>query len=109
MTGRFVSPNEMYDAAKRLQLGGRDPVSKADWVQVVNFFAANIAIEVRDAALPVVCMIFSCPLSRNEIDDISAFHDMVESGIPAVVAAELLGGRTQHQEAPDYDTRDQEG
>jgi hypothetical protein len=72
--GTWRSPNEMFDAAKTMMLDGREPIDERDWELIVNFLAANVHPDVATAAVPLVCMLFDCPLRKQTIQDIVAFQ-----------------------------------
>lgn len=65
--GKLVSPQQMHDAACRMMLDGRQPETEMDWIKIVNFYAANVDPTVAIAAMPVLCMIMGCPLSKEAI------------------------------------------
>lgn len=67
---RFVSPNEMLDAAKVHMLEGRDPESRDDWIRVMNFMALNVHKDVAKPACRLLAMIYSMPLTEAEVDKI---------------------------------------
>lgn len=72
--GRMVSPDEMLEAAKEMQLGGRDPQSKRDWVLVMNFFAVNIDTILASSLHALLAKIYDMPLSEEEVDQIVSFQ-----------------------------------
>lgn len=66
----LVSPSAMFEAAKRLQLGGRDPITEQDWALVINFVSFNV---VHDYKMNLSCvklfaLIFDCPLADYQIE-----------------------------------------
>jgi hypothetical protein len=70
----LVSPNDMFEAAKEMQLGGREPVTEQDWVSVMNFFAANV---MKDAAMQMcqlMRVLFEMPLSEEYVTEIVRFQ-----------------------------------
>lgn len=71
---RFVSPNEMFEAAKELQLEGREPETVRDWYLIANFFAFNIQIDSVQPALRVMGMIFDMPIPTEQLDKIAEFQ-----------------------------------
>ena len=70
----FVSPQDMMDAAKRIMLEGKEPSSKHDWIQVINFFAVNIHPGLEQAACKLLKMIYDIPLEDDSIDAICLFQ-----------------------------------
>jgi hypothetical protein len=68
------SPNDMMKAAKDLMLNGAEPSSRRDWQAIFNFLAGNIAPEVQPSALHLIAMIYDAPLTKEEINEISAFQ-----------------------------------
>lgn len=58
---RRVSPNEIMEAAKRLQLDGRDPETRQDWVDIAAFVILNTGGPERATGTQVVLMLFDCP------------------------------------------------
>ena len=71
---KLRSPNELFNAAKEYMLGGDEPISKSDWVLVMNFFAANIHKDVQPAALKLLRAIYDIPIGDEQIEDISKFQ-----------------------------------
>lgn len=71
---RMISPNELHQAACREYLGGREPVSEKDWQLCVNYWAHNIALEVRVVATVLMAKIMSCPLSETAVREIAEFQ-----------------------------------
>lgn len=71
---RLVSPQELHDAACEQMLKGRKPQSTLDWQLVANFWAANIADGLAVAALPLLGLIFQCPLTKVELESIALFQ-----------------------------------
>lgn len=65
--GRFVSPNEMFKAAKDRMLNGKEPKTPEDWMRVVNFFACNIADGLELPATELMCKILHVPLKPETI------------------------------------------
>ena len=66
----WKTPEEMMAAAKEWQLQGRDPKSEQDWRSVVSFWAVNVAPEVTDSAVRLLCRLFNCPLSMDTVTQI---------------------------------------
>lgn len=61
---KYVSPDDMMNAAKTAMLDGAEPVTDDDWILLVNFFAANMRIE----ATKLVCNLFDCPIDASNIE-----------------------------------------
>ena len=72
--GAMRSPNELFEAAKKYQLDGREPESETDWVDVVNFWARNIVSEVGPAAIQLMGRLYKCPLSDEDIANIHQYQ-----------------------------------
>jgi hypothetical protein len=72
--GRMVSPNDIQKAAEEHVLDGRKPVTKEEWTLCVNFWAANIQKGLEEAAIPLLGLIFECPLTRDELLEIAKFQ-----------------------------------
>lgn len=71
---RLTSPNDMQQHAIDTMLGGKPPRSNADWVLCANYWAANIAEGVEEAAMPLLGMVLDCPLSRETLVKIAKFQ-----------------------------------
>ena len=74
MSTRLVSPDELFADAKHYMLGGKDPVSHADWVLVFNFVAYNVHAGDRMTIMQVFAMIYDAPLSQSELNAIAEFQ-----------------------------------
>ncbi len=74
MTGKWVSPNELFEEAKVIMLKGREPESEEDWARIVNFFAANISPTLAQAATSLMCKMYNVPLSEEYITKIVQFQ-----------------------------------
>ncbi len=72
--GKMVSPNDLQQAAKDHMLQGCEPVTKGDWALCANFWAANIALGLEESAVPLIGMIFQCPLSKAYLIEIARFQ-----------------------------------
>ena len=68
------SPNMLHDSAKEIMLDGKAPESHDDWVKVVNFYAANVSVEVQPACILFLATLYDCPLTTDEITAISNFQ-----------------------------------
>ena len=68
------SPNEMLEAAKRLMLDGKDPITEEDWARVVNCFAVNIAAGEEYPTIKLMKMLYEIPLSDEYIEQIVHFQ-----------------------------------
>jgi hypothetical protein len=71
---KLISPNELHKAAKDMMLGGNEPQSRADWTLCANFWAANIQKGLEASALPVIAMLYDCPLKRDELLAIATYQ-----------------------------------
>ena len=78
MPGTWRSPNELLEAAKEHQLGGRDPVTMEDWCEVVNFWAYNIDPRVMPEALLLMTKLYDMPeeLTDDYIKEVAAFQSL---------------------------------
>jgi uncharacterized protein (DUF2237 family) len=74
MMSKLVSPNDLQTAAREHMLEGREPVSHKDWALCANFWAANVSKGVETSAVPLIGMIFNCPLSRDELVEIATYQ-----------------------------------
>jgi len=74
MTQRLVSPNEMLDAAKRIQLDGREPETNDDWVLVLNFVAFNAAAGLEREICKLFAMIYDMPLADRYVQEIADYQ-----------------------------------
>ncbi len=66
----LVSPNEMFKASKEMMLGGKDPVTYYDWVNIINFWAANLHKDLLKGEMPalmLLCKMYECPLEKSQI------------------------------------------
>jgi hypothetical protein len=72
---RNVSPNELQQAAIAMMLGGEPPVSRADWTLCANFWASNIARGLEVSALPLMGLLFECPLTKAELEEIARYQE----------------------------------
>jgi hypothetical protein len=71
---RLMSPNELQAAAEKMMLDGRKPETVKDWSLCANFWAANLERNVILSAMPLLGMIFECPLTREELTAIGRFQ-----------------------------------
>lgn len=72
---RWVSPNDLLQAARKNMLEGHEPESHDDWVLVVNFMSANIDPKVQPGALYLIAKIYKMPLDESEISEICKFQE----------------------------------
>ena len=63
----LVSPNDMMAAAKEQMLGGGEPESREDWVDIVRFLAVNIHHDLVFGALKLFRVMYHIPLTDREI------------------------------------------
>lgn len=64
------SPNEMFEAGKRIMLNGREPETPKDWMKLVNFFAYNIADGLELPATKILAKVLGAPLGEDTIEKI---------------------------------------
>lgn len=74
--GRWVSPDEILAAAKQYQLNGREPITREDWAEIMNFVAYNVMREIAAAVCDLFAVMYDVPLSKDEIGAIVAFQSM---------------------------------
>jgi len=72
---KLRSPNEIFEAAKRIMLDGKDPVSEYDWALIANFAAVNIHESVGSAALKFFMMIYNSPLDEEYLEGCWNYHN----------------------------------
>ena len=72
--GRMVSPQDLMNAAKEHMLESREPTTNDDWTRIINFVAANIALEVRVPATLFFATLYDCPLSKDTVSAIATFQ-----------------------------------
>ena len=70
----LTSPNEIFDAAKKMMLNGREPSSERDWERIVSFFAVNLADGLEESGTHLLCKIFNVPLTDKTINKIVKFQ-----------------------------------
>jgi hypothetical protein len=63
---RIVSPQFLMDIA----CNGEKPVTRDDWEKVVARVAYMIHEEFAERATRLICVLYGCPLSRRDIDEI---------------------------------------
>lgn len=71
---RLISPEELHNAAKAALLQGNEPVTDADWILVVNFWAANSAKGLEVTICKLMARIYNCPLAMGKIGKIGNFQ-----------------------------------
>jgi hypothetical protein len=71
---KAVSPQEFFDKACEYMLDGRRPETRDEWVEVANFIAYNLPVEICDVATMFVLAIFQCPLEDDEVAEIVAYQ-----------------------------------
>jgi len=74
MTGQFVSPDQVMQAAKEQMLNGQEPQSHVDWVKIINFVAFNMDASLADSICKVMKTLYDIPLTDEEISDIVEFQ-----------------------------------
>jgi uncharacterized protein (DUF2237 family) len=72
--GRWVSPNDIQKAAEEHMLAGQKPVTRDDWILCANFWAANIQKGLEEGAVPLMGLIFECPLTKDELLEVAKFQ-----------------------------------
>ena len=72
---KMMRPNELHAAACDAVLEGSQPETSVEWAYIVQYYCANIALEVQPIALQLVCKIKGCPLTETQIDVI---HEQVK-------------------------------
>ena len=70
---KFISPNELHKAACDHMLAGKEPHTRHDWILVANFWAANAAPGF-EKALPILGILYNCPLKEVELLEIAQFQ-----------------------------------
>lgn len=71
---RLISPNELHAAAKATMLGGRDPANDDEWQLIVNFWAANVAVQTALPSVMIMALIHRCPLPDDTLRVITKFQ-----------------------------------
>jgi hypothetical protein len=61
-------------AAKKEMLAGKEPSTRKDWQEIFNFLAYNVSPEAQPACLHLIALIYDAPLTKKEIEEISAFQ-----------------------------------
>ena len=77
-SGRFVSPNDMLQAAKEHMLEGRDPTSHEDWARLVNFVAFNVGVGTEKSICELFRMIFDIPLDEEAVREIAEHQEKLK-------------------------------
>lgn len=75
MAGRFVSPDQVMQAAKDQMLNGQEPKSHVDWVKVINFVAFNMDAILASSICRVMKTLYDIPLTDDEIEEIVEFQN----------------------------------
>jgi len=71
---KAISPNDLQAAAIEHMLDGKKPRTTDDWTLLANFWAANIAGGLEVSAVPLIGMLFNCPLSKEVLVEIAKFQ-----------------------------------
>lgn len=74
MTGRMVSPNEMWIAAKQTMLNGENPKNDTEWAQVMNFIAFNVPANISTQIVKIMSTLYDCPLPDDTLEAIAKFQ-----------------------------------
>ena len=77
-SGRWVSPNDMLQAAKEHMLEGRDPASNEEWTKVVNFVAFNVGAGTEQSICELFRMIFDIPLDEESVREIAEYQEQLK-------------------------------
>ena len=77
-SGRWVSPNDMLQAAKEHMLEGRDPASNEEWAKVVNFVAFNVGAGIEQSICELFRMIFDIPLDEESVREIAEYQEQLK-------------------------------
>ncbi len=70
----FVSPNEMFEAAKAEMIGGKDPTDDMAWMLLINFVTVNIHHVVTMTGTKLWATLVDCPLEESTIEFIVNKH-----------------------------------
>jgi hypothetical protein len=76
--GRWVTPNEMFAAAKEMELDGRAPVSRKDWYKILTFVGINTDIRVGSSALKLFAALYDCPLEEEYIESVWLVSNLLQ-------------------------------
>jgi hypothetical protein len=76
---KAISPNELHRAAQAHMLEGRKPKTADDWMQCVNFWAANVSV-AEVSVCKLMGKLYGCPLTEECIEEIAAFQQLKKNG-----------------------------
>lgn len=69
-----ITPNELLANATEDMLDGRAPETPRDWALIMNYMAVNINPGSAEAACQLLRVIYSMPLSEDDVSDIVLFQ-----------------------------------
>lgn len=72
--GKMISPNDLHQAAIRMQLGGKTPSTHREWMLCVNFWAFNVEKGLEVSLCKVMKMLYHCPLSDAQVESIARYQ-----------------------------------
>lgn len=65
----FVSPDDLFAAAKAAMFDGQDPANAKEEAMVVQYWAAAIVSDVAEAACLLLCVIYGFSLSEQDVTE----------------------------------------
>jgi len=71
------SPNEIYEAARKEMLNGRQVSTREDAWRVMNFFAYNVRHDIAEAGCQVLRILYpelEAHMTRDDVRDIVAYQ-----------------------------------
>jgi hypothetical protein len=71
---KFISPDDLQQAACDQMLSSNQPVTDSDWMLCVNFWAANIEAKAAKSVCNLMAMLYGCPLDSSTIAQIADFQ-----------------------------------
>lgn len=92
---RLTSPQEMFNAACEMMLGGREPKTQNDWELVIDFFTVNVVPSVRETAIPFVMMLFECPMTPEEIVERIQLCEFISAVVAVSIIESLVDDLTK--------------
>lgn len=75
MAEKFVSPNEMMEAAKKEMLNGNEPTNDTEWARIVNFVAFNVPSELSVSICLLMKTLYDIPLEKSDIEAIALYQN----------------------------------
>lgn len=70
----MISPDEMLESAKKLELGRKEPQSRDDWIRIINFIAFNSAPTFELSICRLFKILYGIPLEDTTISEIVDFQ-----------------------------------